>query len=272
MPSKHPVKRKSHQKYIHEPQMPSGRPSRLAAGRQRSRLFAFAILIAILAGSVMLSEGERFLVREIEVIGNSTKSSSEVASISGVRLGMNIFSVDEEEIKRNFSVSNAVELKDIRIEMPDTVILEVRERSVCAAVSCVGVVLLVDMDGYVLHRMSSMPQNRTVPLVSGMDARISTNGRTIEAGTNGQLQVMSNVLSKIYEKGMQTHISEVNVSNVNSVYLMSVSGIQVFIGDDENLDIKFAWMRAMLDTLTAEGVMSGVVDVSGGNNAVYSAS
>ena len=42
------------------------------------------------------------------------------------------------------------------------------------------------------------------------------------------------------------------------------------LGNSENLDEKVAWMQAVLRVLSEEGAMKGVVDVSTGNNAVYS--
>ncbi len=272
MASKHSAEKKSYERYLQQKRKKTQPPTRRrqAAAGQYRRLLVFALLIAVVSAVIILAQGEEFLLKEIQVTGSTSRSSSEIAAMSGLRLGMNILNVDQEAVKRNFSESSAVELKNIRIEMPDTVILEVRERSVCAAVNCVGVILLIDRDGYVLHRMSSMPANRAVPLISGMDARIDPHGKTIESGTEGQLQVMINVIDAIYEAGIQTEISEVNIEDVNSIYLISGSGIQVRIGDDENLDVKLRWMRAVLDALTADGTMSGVVDVSGSNNAVYS--
>lgn len=268
MASKHHTGKKSYEEYLRNAHPPKRRKK--ASAKQYRRLLGFALLIAVISMIVLLVQGDELLLKEIKVTGSFSQNSSEIISVSGLRLGMNILNVDQEEIRRNFSSNSSVELKDIRIEMPDTVILEVRERSVCAAVSCVGVMLMVDRDGYVLQRAAAVPQNMGIPVVSGMDARLSPNGKTVESGTEGQVEVMINVLSAIYDAQMQTIVSEANIEDMNNIYLMSVSGIQVMIGDDEDLPVKLAWMRAVIDQMTAEGVMSGIVDVSSGVNAVYS--
>lgn len=43
----------------------------------------------------------------------------------------------------------------------------------------------------------------------------------------------------------------------------------MLLGDETNLNDKFAWMRAVMDRLKQDGVMSGVLDLSSGKNAVY---
>ena len=104
-----------------------------------------------------------------------------------------------------------------------------------------------------------------------MNVRISAHAKKIESGTDGQITAMSRVLNALDAAGMQMTVSELNVADPDNIYLISQSGIQILLGDDENLDAKLAWTQAVVDRLTAEGVMHGVVDVSSGNNAVYSA-
>ncbi len=243
-----------------------------ASARRYKWLSCFVLLIAAIAVAVTVLQSSTVVIKEIKVTGDLiTKTESEIVSLSGLRLGMNILKVDKKEIERNFSINNRVELVEVRIQKPDTVVLEVRERTSRAAVNCAGVILMIDMDGYILDRLSSVPQTGgNIPVINGMDVRVSVQGKTIESGTKGQIEVMSNVLSAIYASDFQQRVSELNVSDLDNLYLISDSGIQILIGDDEMLDAKLAWTRAVLDVLTIEGIMSGVVDVSSGNNAVYS--
>ncbi len=244
-----------------------------AFARRYKRLSGFVLLIAAIAVLVMLIQSSTLVLKEIKVNGDLlTKNDAEIVSLSGLRLGMNILRVDKKEIEGNFSANNRVELMDVHIQMPDTVVLEVRERTARAAVNCAGVILTIDMDGYILDRMSSIPQSGNIPVINGMDVRVSVQGKTIESGTKGQIEVMRNVLSAIYAADFQQSVSELNVSDLDNLYLISDSGIQILIGDDEMLDAKLAWTQAVLEVLTSEGVMNGVVDVSSGNNAVYSRS
>ena len=227
-------------------------------------------MLAAVCALVILVRGRIYVLREIEVTGNSMKSASEIAGQSGLRLGMNIFNVDAEMVERNISADPYVELLETEIILPDTVRLRVRERAACAAVNCAGVILMVSEDGYILERLESVPQNEGIIVVSGMDVKIGPQGWTIESGVAGQKDVMSAVLEAVRTAGMEKRVSELNVADLDNLYLMSDGGVQVLLGDETQLEEKLIWMQAVLERLTQSGVMSGVLDVSSGKNAVYS--
>ena len=208
-------------------------------------------------------------MREIEVFGNSQKSIAEIAGMSGVSLGMNIFKVDKNEIERNFSASSYVELVNAEVQMPDTVRLEVRERKACAALNCAGVILLIDREGYILERTTSLPQKDNLIVISGMDVTVNSQSRMVESGVAGQTALMKRLLEALGEEQAEKLIAELNVTDPDNLYLVSHTGVQILIGDEEQLSAKLMWMRAVLEELTKNGVMKGVLDVSSGKNAVY---
>ena len=237
--------------------------------RRNGRLSRFLVMMAAVAALAVLIRGQIFAVREIVVTGNSMRSDAEIAGLSGIRLGMNILNVNKEAVERNISADNYVELLEVRTELPDTVILEVRERTASAAVNCAGVIMLTDQNGFILERLTNLPRTNGIIVVSGMNVIIGAQGRTIESGTAGQLEIMSRVLGAICENGVQHLISELNVSDPDNLYLVSQTGIQVLLGDEEKLGDKLVWMQAVLEKLTQNGVMRGVLDVSSGKNATY---
>lgn len=237
--------------------------------RQQHRLTRFMLLLAALCLCVLLVRSRIFVVREIVVTGNSMRSDAQIAGQSGIRLGMSIFSVTYEMVSGNLSADNYVELVDVLTEMPDTVILEVRERTPSAAINCAGVIMLIDKDGYILERMSSLPGGNII-IVNGMDVAVSAQGKTIESRTAGQLRVMREILAALESAGMNELVSEVNVEDQDNLYLISNTGIQVLLGDSEQLNDKLAWMRAVLEVLTQDGETRGVLDVSSGKNATFS--
>ncbi len=241
-----------------------------AAARRRKIMIALAVLVTALGVFAVVACSQTFVLCEVVVTGNSTRSSSEIAGLSGLRLGMNILSVDQETVEKAFSTNTYVDLVDVRVEMPNKVHIEVREREVCAAVNCAGVILLIDQEGYILNKSSILPQSRNLLLVSGMDVTVSSQGRVLEAENSRQIEDMKRLLEALHRAGAERLVSELNVSDPDRLYLVSQSGIQVMLGNSENLDEKVAWMQAVLRVLSEEGAMKGVVDVSTGNNAIYS--
>ncbi len=241
-------------------------------GRRRSgrsgRLTGFLVMLAAVCALVLLVRSRMFVISEIEVTGNSAKSASEIAGLSGLRLGMNIFSVKKDEIERNISRDNYVELLNVDIEMPDKVTLEVRERTACAAVNCAGVILVIDEDGFILERRANVPDGNLV-IISGMNISAGAQARRIESNTPGQTDTACRVLDAIRTAQVQGLVSELNVSDQENLYLVSQSGIQVLLGDDTQLEEKLDWMQAVLQKLTRAGIMRGILDVSSGTNAAF---
>ena len=76
-------------------------------------------------------------------------------------------------------------------------------------------------------------------------------------------------LTELEAKNMTGQISELNVADRYNLYLVSQTGVQIMLGDEENIPDKLVWARAVLEKLTQEGVRRGVLDVSTGKNAVY---
>ena len=68
---------------------------------------------------------------------------------------------------------------------------------------------------------------------------------------------------------MMSVMSELNLSDRYNIYLVSTSGVQIMLGDEENIPDKLVWAQAVLEKLTQEGVRRGILDVSTGRNAVY---
>ncbi|MBQ8954563.1 MAG: hypothetical protein IJ048_10635, partial [Clostridia bacterium] len=77
------------------------------------------------------------------------------------------------------------------------------------------------------------------------------------------------VLSEMDRQGMLSTISELNVADRYNLYLVSNTGVKIVLGDEENIPDKLVWARTVLEKLTQEGIMRGVLDVSTGKNAVY---
>ena len=59
-----------------------------------------------------------------------------------------------------------------------------------------------------------------------------------------------------------SQISELNLSDVDNLYLVSVDGFTVRLGDDANIQAKIGSMRAVFDYLRANSLSRGSVDVT----------
>jgi len=246
------------------PARPKPQPVRQRRSGVRLLLLAAAALVAAL-----LLRGRIFVLNEVKVEGNTAYADAQIAALSGLKLGGSIFEVNANAIARNFSADNHVKLIDVRVNYPDTVTLVVSERRPRAMVNCAGVILIVDEEGCILDRLSSLPESSDMIVVSGLDVSISAQGRQIESARRWQMDDMQTLLAALDERGLSPLISEMNLADRYNLYLVSRTGVQIVLGDEENIAGKLVWAQTVLEKLTQEGVMRGVLDVSTGKNAVY---
>ena len=236
-------------------------------GRRGRGGVRFLLIVAVLCVAALLIKSRVFTLKEIVVRGNEAYSDAEIAALSGLILGEDTLKIEKSRIKGNFSRNHYVEVIEMDILYPDRVLLTVRERQPRAAVNCAGVILVIDAEGVILERMASMPAGDLITV--SMNVSLSAQGRSIKSTKSGELEAMKLILAGLDAQGMTGLVSEINVRDRFNLYMVSNTGVQIILGEKDDLDDKLVLARLVLEKLTEEGVMSGVLDVSTGKNAVY---
>lgn len=236
--------------------------------KYRRRLSYFLLAVVVVATSVLVFRSRVYTVRELLISGNTVYADAQIASLSGIVLGESMFRVSEARVRQSLAANPHIEFVSLSLRFPSTVELAVRERVPRAVVNCAGVLYIIDEDGFILEKMNRMP-DMDVILVSGMSVSVSGARERIEALLPGQFERMQAVLSALANQLLEQQISELNVGDLKNTYLVSKTGVQIILGDGERIAQKMTWAQAVLSDLTAQGITSGVLDVSTGENAVY---
>ena len=249
-------------------------PNKTNRNKKKKRTGAWlrAALIAILAagtviGLIAATRRDVFVLHRVTVEGNSLYTPEEIIQKSGLTDGADIFDVAEDRVRRALA-ANDITLVSMTVNYPDHVLLVVEEQHAVAAVNCAGVILVLDSQGRIMDRLTSVPEGKYVQ-ISGMDVSLNAQGTNIESGKRWQLDDMSKVLGGLIDRNMLASVAELNVADRYNLYLVSRSGIKIVLGDDEMLSDKLMWAESVLAQLTQEGVHRGILDVSTGKNAVY---
>ena len=238
-------------------------------GRQGRSLRVLIALIAVLALSGVILRGKVFVVKAMEVIGNERYSPQEIASLCGIAYGESMLDVDEEEVQRSLATVADLEFLAMEKRWPSTVSIQVRERHPVGCVLAGGAYQVVDETGYVLSRSDTYPTGINLLLISGLGGYVDRQSRCITADQPMKLTVMKSVIRALRELSLVESVSELNLKDLDNIYLVSRTGVMVILGDSENLPDKLVWMQACLQQLTGQGISRGVLDVSTGKNAVY---
>jgi cell division protein FtsQ len=106
-----------------------------------------------------------FPVRSIKVIGNRHLSDSDVSRMSKLRIGTSIFSVSSRAVVRRLERSPWIKKVTLRKEMPDKILIKIKEAVPSALIKKKGGYYLVRSDGEILEKQAA--GERFLPVIKG---------------------------------------------------------------------------------------------------------
>ncbi len=226
-------------------------------------IIAAIVTIVILAGLIV---SKVFVVRSVAIEGDVEDEDALIRSAK-LTFGGSIFFLDANEIEENVQSTGTYVLEEMSVKYPSTVILTIRQRTQDAIILNGGQYLVLDSEGYVVSRQSTMPEDAGV-YVYGLNATSYSIGCRISA-PESRLTAMQTVLEALRTMSASDYISELNVENVDALTMTSSTGITIELGNADNMESKIAWTVAALDDLNSRGNTSGTLDVSSGTKADY---
>lgn len=233
---------------------------------------ALVALLAVLVVAVVIVSNTVFIVRKITVEGNRYCSADEVIASSGIQIGTSIFSLDTGAVKAGINSNRYLQYVGIWRDFPDHVILTVTENSPWATLTWAGMLIILGNDGIVLEKTSHIDITLQVPVITGMLVESDRVGQPIVFSAAGQFDAVQNVLSELDRQNVIQEMSELNVTDLDNLYLVTEDGLQVMLGSDDALEAKITLMRAALAYLReskAEQVRGGVLVVTTGEVADF---
>lgn len=139
----------------------AGRAARRAVRSRRRRLRRVVVALltmgALAAGGAALVRSPLFALDDIEVSGAQTLTRDEVVAHSGLRLGMNVLSVDANGVESR--LESLALIADARVERlyPSKVRIRLQERVPAAAAKLAGGIWLVEATGRLITGVTAVP-------------------------------------------------------------------------------------------------------------------
>ena len=194
-------------------------------------------------------------ITEIEVVGALFYSDEEIISFSGMMPGDNILLIDRLGAQRRIETSLAY-ISDVRIRrvLPDTIRIEVTERTAMAALRYRGRYLIIDSDGRILQRDST--SSRGLTEIRGFDPLVPEEGNFVGAAPNAtaRLRAITDMLNAFETDGIQDYILHLDVSNTNNITFRYVFEgdwiLDVELGPTADIQRNFRQLSSILDGVT----------------------
>lgn len=128
-------------------------------------LACFVIVSAVFTLRMLLRNVVFFPVKQIEVVGNRHLSDREIASLSELKIGKSMFSVCSREVVERLIRSPWIRDVSLRKELPNRIIIKIRESVPTALFRRSDGLYLIDEGGEFLERISG--EERFLPVIKG---------------------------------------------------------------------------------------------------------
>lgn len=235
--------------------------------QKKKGMLLILILLSALTGMVLIG-AEIFQIKEITVLGNDKIVYNDIVNRSGIVYGDNIFKLDKELIEKRIEMDPYLDVVSIERKYPDRVIITVREREPAAIIPYLNSYFIIDKEGYILEIKSELGVIE-YPIVQGILINSFVVGKRIGVNEEYQLTALQRILDSVYELELQDQISEIRMENIDDIYMVLNTGIQVRIGQALDVKKKLIWLTSEDVQKTINGVLGGVLDVSAASQPVF---
>ena len=227
---------------------------------------ALTAILALVAVSLVIAGGRVFVVHSVVVEGNRFISAEEIMQTGGVSIGDSMFTLDTAAVAEKINAHQYLTCNSVWRDFPDRVFINVTEHQPVATANWMGSLVMLGQDGVVMEITGQIDIELAVPVITGASIKSARVGEAVTYGVAGQAEAVEAVLEAIDWQGFTGEISEINVGTLDDLYLVTVDGLIIRLGDSEKLDEKILTARSALVPLRAAYAMRGaVLDVSTGD-------
>lgn len=192
---------------------------------------------------------EHFVVKRIEVVGNSRIGREQIVQMAGLAPGMKLFEIDPGAVRASLTGNALVELVRVRRWAPGKVTVQIRERTPIALVN-VGRIYQVDEQGVLFELPSGT--YLSLPVVSGLRDTVAGDSlRRLTPASLEQLQRFRRDMASS-DEAWYMHVSQVAFTEQDRIRL-TLDGYPAAIEiDDRDVTRRMNQLRRLLEVLAEE--------------------
>lgn len=230
---------------------------------RRNRIWLGVLLFLGVALAVgMVVRGVVFTVRAAQVSGNAERTDEQILKAAGISLGQNMFALDAEAIARRVNSDHYLQFEQLRMDWPDGVTLFVTERTPVAYANAYGMLYILAADGTVLENSDDIDNLPELPMVQGFQEGNIVVGKKVAPSASARLRAYTSIVEELSIQGCLSQIQELNISQLDNIFLVTVDGYTVLLGDGEDIRAKVGAMRAVRLKLLEMEKSGGTINVS----------
>jgi len=196
-----------------------------------------------------------FDVKKITVENNVHYTSAQVAELSGVNLGDNIFRVRVSEVAKTLERDPYIRKADVKWALPDGLNIVLDERKESVLIAYPDGFVIADFDGIILRLTK---EQLLLPLVAGITPIDPQPGMALKAEEAGQLKPALDFIKFVGDNDF--YIKKLDVGGV--VPRAYVFDTLVLEGDIQYMQKNIDDIKRIVADLDSKGIDHGTISVS----------
>ena len=245
--------------------------------RRRRGRYSFLLTFFVIAALIfllILTSSLFFNIKEIRVEGTSATNPQEIAQLSGISAGDNIFLINKRAAYHAISAKLPY-VKAVRIkrDWPGTVVIIITESAPAALIEHRGAYWLIDAQGTLLESSSLLAAPK-LPVVKGMALLDPVPGTKLYLAFDDTAkgEPLLGLLEMMQAEGVWEDVGEIDITQISAIRFTYRGIYKVDLGTPEGFARKFQVMLLALEDEKVSGRGPGTLYVDGvadGKNARF---
>ncbi len=206
---------------------------------------------------IVIFKTDIFTVKHVNIYGIKALSREEILQCSTIGFGNNIFREKLKDIESNLLQHPYIKNVKAKRNFPDTITIQILERTETAAIPFMGKYLIIDDQGIVLKTDSS---SKNLKVVCGLKFRNFMEGKVLNIKDKIQFDRTINIIKEINKH--QIPVTKVDVVDRDRIVIQFSDFLKAELGECEHLDYKFMLLKKILENLVQQDITRGVIDIS----------
>ncbi|MBC5995954.1 FtsQ-type POTRA domain-containing protein [Romboutsia ilealis] len=230
-------------------------------------IIALVFVFMLSLGTIAFLKSNIFNLSKVEIIGNKNLKENEVVDLESLMTNKNIFTYNLKKIKTKIVENPYVEDAQVKIKLPNKIIIDVDEVDVVALLSNGKDYCYIDNEGNLIKKIDNIEENSD-KIIFSTEYSIE-NGQVINFKSEKDKKAILNLISTLRKEHLEKEIVRVEYTNDSKFNIESKIGAKFLLINDDDLNYNIARASKILLDLQNKNINSGVVDLTYNNYAVY---
>ena len=209
-------------------------------------IIGFLLLVIAIAG-VLFSP--LFAVKEIHSQGAEHFTTTELAEKISLSHGDNLILFGKGRAGKILEQDPYIAEAKLKAELPDTMVIQVKERKARGYVPYMGAYLYIDEEGRVLETQNAY--HDALPIVTGLKFDSFLLGEVLPVENKESLLVVLQMSQLMKKYNLLNLVVEIDVTDPKSVYAY-INKVEIRLGDMKDADQKIRIIGEIMKTIPTE--------------------